>query len=174
MALRSTSDRYKYIYGSNATRLDSDYGTGTDGPQPIRSPAEKKAATVPERQANPQKNTSGRKSAAALTAFDGKYTLIVAIAVFLCVAASLVYVRGTVRLYALSTQDSELKTEKSKLQSRQTALQTEIDKNINLEEIRAFAEEELNMVYPGSDQVIYYESDTSDYFRQYESIDVGN
>ena len=53
-------------------------------------------------------------------------------------------------------------------------LQTEIDKNINLDEIRTFAEEELHMVYPGPEQVIYYNNSTSDYFRQYESVDTVN
>ena len=36
MALHSTSERYKYIYGSNVTKLDSEehYGDGTYGAQP--------------------------------------------------------------------------------------------------------------------------------------------
>ena len=71
----------------------------------------------------------------------------------------------------LSAQISSLKTEKAELLSKQIALQTEIDKNINLDEIRTFAEEKLQMTYPVQDRVIYYNDSTSDYFRQYESVD---
>ena len=82
--------------------------------------------------------------------------------------------QGTVRLNNLSAQIADLKSEKENLLSEQNALQTEIDKNINLDEIRTFAEEELHMVYPGADQIIYYNSSTEDYFRQYESVDTAN
>lgn len=92
----------------------------------------------------------------------------------LAVAVAFMYVQGTVRLNNLSAQIADLKSEKENLLSEQNALQTEIDKNINLDEIRTFAEEKLHMVYPGADQIIYYNSSTEDYFRQYESVDTAN
>ncbi len=181
MALHSTSERYKYIYGSNVTKMDSEehYGDGTHGAQPerkreIRRKRADSAAPQRKKPLDPEKEAAIRRNKERLLEFDWKYTLITAMAVIICVAAALVYVRGTVYLNDLETEVSSLTTEKADLLSEQNALQTEIDKNINLDEIRAYAEDELQMVYPDSEQVIYYSSSTSDYFRQYESVDTSN
>ena len=181
MALHSTSERYNYIYGSNVTRLDSEkhYGDGTYGAQPerkrkIRRKDAANEAVHREKPVNPEKEAAIQRNKERLLEFDWKYTLITAVAVIICAAAALVYVRGTVHLNDLEAKVSSLKTEKADLLSEQNALQTEIDKNINLDEIRTYAEEKLHMVYPGPDQVIYYKSSTSDYFRQYESVDASN
>ena len=170
----------KYIYGSNVTKLDSEehYGDGTYGAQPekkrkVRREKAAKAA-VQEKVVNPEKEAAIRRNKERLLVFDWKYTIITAVAIIICVAAALMYVQGTVRLNNLSAQIADLKSEKENLLSEQNALQTEIDKNINLDEIRTFAEEELHMVYPGADQIIYYNSSTEDYFRQYESVDTAN
>ena len=125
-------------------------------------------------EAEAEKEAAIRRNKERLLVFDWKYTLITAVAIIICVAAALMYVQGTVRLNNLSAQIADLKSEKENLLSEQNALQTEIDKNINLDEIRTFAEEELHMAYPGADQIIYYNSSTEDYFRQYESVDTAN
>ena len=180
MALHSTSERYRYIYGSNVRRLDSEAAYGEDIPElrPDRKRSVRSRRTEKKSRAkkpvNPEKEAAIQRNRARLLEFDWKYTIITAVALVLCVAAALVYVRGTVRLNDLSAQISSLKSEKKDLLSEQNALQTEIDKNINLDEIRTFAEEELHMVYPGPEQVIYYNNRTSDYFRQYESVDTVN
>ncbi len=41
---------------------------------------------------------------------------------------------------------------------------------MDLEEIRQKATGELGMVYPGKDQIIYFEVDSSDYMNQYQDI----
>lgn len=179
MALHSTSERYKYIYGSNAARLDGE----TAYPESSRraGQAEKdgwqRRAVRKEREvrpSDPQKQAAVRNNIAKLKEFDWKFTIVVVASLVLIVTAGLVYLQGTVQLHDLSTQIASLKSEREDLLSEQNALQTEIDKNINLDEIRTFAEEELDMVYPGPGQVIYYNSSTSDYFRQYESVDLAN
>lgn len=181
MALHSTSERYNYIYGSNVTKLDGEgrYGDGTYGAQPKKKKnnrARRAAETrvQKERPVNPEKEAAIQRNKERLQVFDWKYTVITAVAVIICAAAALVYLGGRVHLNNLSSEISSLKSEKEELLSEQNALQTEIDKNINLDEIRTFAEEELHMVYPGPEQVIYYNSSTSDYFRQYESVDTSN
>ena len=181
MALRSTSERYKYIYGSNVTKLDrgEHYEDGTYGIQPEKKSTVRTKKTVntsfdKEKMLNPEKAEAIRRNRERLLEFDWKYMMITAIAVIVCMTAALVYVRGTVYLNNLSTEISSLKSEREDLLSEQNALRTEIDKNINLDEIRTFAEEKLHMVYPGPEQVIYYNKSTSDYFRQYESVDASN
>lgn len=179
MAFHNTSDRYKYIYGSNVTKLDTieDYDTGVRKLKPEsqrtvrkqnveKRPAQKTKVTNPETEAAIQKNR------ARFLEFDWKYTLVTAAAIMICAVSCLAYVGGTVHLNNLSAQVSALKTQKAELESKQAALQAEIDKNINLDEIRTFAEKELHMIYPDPDHMIYYTDGTSDYFRQYESVDV--
>lgn len=181
MAFHTTSDRYKYIYGSSVRKLDSPESYGG---APVRKTEPGKKSTQRrrtsgarvsrEKPVNPEKAAAIEKNRARLREFDWKYTVIAGIAVVICMAAALVFVRGSVHLNSLSAQLTDLKSQKEQLLSEQNALQTEIDKNINLDEIRTFAEEELHMVYPGPDQVIYYEDSTDDYFRQYESVRAGN
>ncbi len=174
MAFQSTSERYRYIYGNTAAKPgDSDYEGELQIPDMAASPArEAEPARQPERKRvpDPAREAAVRRNIARHLEFDWKYTVIAVIAVLVCVVFALGYVGGTVRLNAMSSEISELKSRKESLLSKQTALQTEIDKEINLDEIRVFAEEELNMVYPNSEHVIYYNSGGSDYFRQYESF----
>lgn len=181
MAFHSTSDRYKYIYGSSVRKLDDSESYGSvprkkEEPERRRSPGRRAAAgqIVRERPSNPEKEAAIEKNKARLKEFDWKYTVIAGVAVAICMAAALVFVRGSVYLNSLSAQLTDLKSQKEQLLSEQNALQTEIDKNINLDEIRVYAEEELHMVYPGPDRVIYYNDSTDDYFRQYESVSAGN
>lgn len=179
MAFHNTSDRYNYIYGSNVTKLDQigDYDTGIRKKKPesggntrkqnvAKRPAPKAKMTNPETEAAIQKNR------ARFLEFDWKYTMVTAVAIMICAVSCLAYVGGTVHLNNLSGQVSALKTQKAELESKQAALQAEIDKNINLDEIRTFAEQELHMTYPDPDHMIYYTDGTNDYFRQYESVDV--
>lgn len=179
MAFHNTSERYKYIYGSNVTKLDNleEYDSRTWEREPgedkkvrkqtvTKRPVEKTKVTNPDTEAAIQKNR------AKFLEFDWKYTMVTATAILICALSSLAYVGGTVHLHNLSSQVSALKTQKAELESKQAALQAEIDKSINLDEIRTFAEKELDMTYPDTEHMIYYTDGTSDYFRQYESVDV--
>lgn len=64
---------------------------------------------------------------------------------------------------ALESEVLELKTDNDAEQKR-------IDTSVDLESIRKKAIEELGMVYPAEDQIIYFEVDTTDYMNQYEDI----
>jgi cell division protein FtsL len=174
MSFRSTSDRYNYIFGSTVSKTQEDayvssrsktikrggaaYQFGSVAPVPQEAPKEKKKKPKKEQQVQD---------------FDWKYTVIVSVAILVIIACSIYYVKGTVTLHNLSGQLTELKQEKTRLISRQTALETEIDKATNLEEIGKYAQENLGMVYPSKDRTIYYTDDYSDYIRQYESVETG-
>lgn len=179
MAFHNTSDRYKYIYGSNVTKLDyrGEYDTGAEAqraeaPKKVRKQNTASRPSSKPKMTNPETTSAIQKNQAKFLEFDWKYTLVTAVAILICAVSCLAYVGGTVQLNALSSEMSALKTQKAELESKQAALQAEIDKNINLDEIRTFAEKELNMTYPEPDHMIYYTDGTSDYFRQYESVDV--
>lgn len=179
MAFHNTSERYKYIYGSNVTRLDNiedyDTGIGKQKPETQRNVRKQNVAKRPapeKKMTNPETDAAIQKNRARFLEFDWKYTMVTAAAIVICAASCLAFVGETVHLNNLSGQVSALKTQKAELESKQAALQAEIDKNINLDEIRIFAEKELHMTYPDPDHMIYYTDGTSDYFRQYESVDM--
>lgn len=96
--------------------------------------------------------------------------------VFLAVAmAAMVGVCG-VYLKLQSDIANRMKTVAA-LESQVTSLKTDNDANlkrintsIDLESIKNTAINELGMVYPSKDQIIYFHIDTSDYMNQYEDI----
>ena len=165
MALRNTSERYEYIYGSNVRKLETD----TAGKQTAKTVPAKKNLRRPEQRRTGNKAADSeaaaaiQKNAAKFLAFDWKYTLVALIAVIICSAAAMFNV--------MEKQISDLKTEKTSLESKQSAIQAEIDKSINLDQIKDYAEKKLHMIYPKDSDVLLYQRDSDDYFRQYESVD---
>lgn len=82
-------------------------------------------------------------------------------------------------IYLLSVQSS-VTTSHNKVESLQAELQAvradndakevALNKSIDLAEIYKIATEELGMVYPSEDQVVYYQRSDGGYVRQYEEI----
>ena len=175
MALRNTSERYEYIYGSNVRKLETD----TAGKQTAKAVPAKKNVRRPEQRRTGNKAADSeaaaaiQKNAAKFLAFDWKYTLIAVIAVVLCASAAMFYLHGTVQLNVMEKQISDLKTEKATLLSKQNAIKAEIDKSINLDEIKEYAEKNLHMIYPEDSNILIYKGESNDYFRQYESVNSG-
>ena len=175
MALRNTSERYEYIYGSNVRKLETD----TAGKQTAKAVPAKKNVRRPEQRRTGNKAADSeaaaaiQKNAAKFLAFDWKYTLIAVIAVVLCASAAMFYLHGTVQLNVMEKQISDLKTEKATLLSKQNAIKAEIDKSINLDEIKEYAEKNLHMIYPEDSNILLYKGESNDYFRQYESVNSG-
>lgn len=163
MALNNTTDRYNYIYGSNARkveRFEEDY-IGTTSPRKEN----------PSRNNPPETKKKVRAQGKHQEAFDWKYTFMTVSALaFLCLGA-LFYVGETAKMNQLAKEIKVLKTQKAELQSEQVAIQSEIDKSINLDDIRDYAEKKLKLTVPDHSSIIYYNQDSSDYFRQYESVE---
>ena len=88
------------------------------------------------------------------------------IAVIICSAAAMFYLHANAQLNVMEKQISDLKTEKTSLESKQSAIQAGIDKSI-----KDYAEKKLHMIYPKDSDVLLYQRDSDDYFRQYESVD---
>lgn len=161
MSLNNTSERYDYIFGNTARKVDNsymDYQTTSPGKW-----------NVPQQK--PQTKTKREPRIKVEDRFDSKYTFMIILALGVMALAAFINIRQTSRMNALAHDIKVLKTEKADLQSRQVSIQSEIDKAVNLDHIRQYAEDKLDMVYPDHDNVIYYHQDSSDYFRQYESVD---
>lgn len=176
MAFRDTSERYEYIYGSNVKKLDRETAGSTKSGSPKRAGnTARKSEYAVERSkaASAHSETAIQKNTARFLAFDWKYTLIAVIAVVFCASAAMFYLHGTVKLNVIEKQISDLKTEKATLLSKQNAIKAEIDKSINLDEIKEYAEKNLHMIYPEDSNVLLYKGESNDYFRQYESVNSG-
>ena len=159
MALRNTSERYEYIYGSNVRKLETD----TAGKQTAKAVPAKKNVRRPEQRRTGNKAADSeaaaaiQKNAAKFLAFDWKYTLVALIAVIICSAAAMFYLHANAQLNVMEKQISDLKTE--------------IDKSIIFYQIKDYAEKKFHMIYPKDSDVLLYQRDSDDYFRQYESVD---
>ena len=174
MALRNTSERYEYIYGNNARKLEKDTVVSVKGNAEHKKQHASKPKYAEERHStrvNTKTTERIQKNRARFLAFDWKYTVVTLIAVVMCASAAMFYLHATVQLNVMEKQITDLKTEKTALLSKQSALQSEIDKSINLDEIRAYAEKNLHMITPKDSNVILYRGEAYDYFRQYESVD---
>ena len=151
MALRNTSERYEYIYGSNVRKLETD----TAGKQTAKADPAKKNVRRPEQRRTGNKAADSeaaaaiQKNAAKFLAFDWKYTLVALIAVIICSAAAMFYLHANAQLNVMEKQISDL----------------------NLDQIKDYAEKKLHMIYPKDSDVLLYQRDSDDYFRQYESVD---
>ena len=64
---------------------------------------------------------------------------------------------------ALENQVTDLKTDNDATLKR-------INTSIDLETVKNTAINELGMVYPSKEQIVYFQIDTADYMNQYEDI----
>ncbi len=185
MALNNTHDRYNYIYGSTARDL-AEYKYVPDRfsavperkkPVPEKKKVKKKVpAGTKKKMSEVRRNreAAAEKNRDRMKSFDWKYTMVIVASLAFIVAGALLYLHEKNVVEERTQEIYALKEEKVKLLSRRGALQSEIDKNVNLSQIEDYAINTLNMTYPDKDRIIYYTGETKDYFRQYESVGTGN
>ena len=146
----STSDEFDeaFIYGAEAPERE-----------PAREPRRADVRRMPYVRRQPRIRA---------TAFGWGYVLFVAVAtaIVLFAAISLLSVRSDI----VSTQRQVEKAEEQlqKLRAENNAKEIYLNKSIDLNEVYRIATEELGMVYPSADQVIYYDRSDGGYVRQYE------
>ena len=185
MAIKNTNDRYNYIFGNTARELvEFDYTPEQFSAVPVRKrPAPEKKKEKKRIPAGKQKKMievrkkreeAAEKNRDKMKSFDWKYTMVILLSLLFIVAGALIYLHEQNVVEEKTQQVYALKEEKVKLLSRRGALQSEIDKTVNLSEIESFAKNVLKMRYPDRSRTIYYTGETEDYFRQYESVDTGN
>lgn len=143
----------EYIHGSAARQLQA---------VPKREPDRHEAPGGISSQTLKNRRRAARMSV--------QYVLFLVVATVVTLAVVIGYLQLTSevgnrskRIHALELQIKDTKAEND-------ANYNDIMKKINLEEIRRVAIEELHMVYAQKNQVIFYETEESDYVRQYEDI----
>ncbi len=179
MGFQNTSQRYEYIFGSSVRQLDAGIESQAAAlpARPDESPSARPEKKLPGRRR--RRRQAGRaerqkaieRNRAFFLSFDWKYTFIIVVSLFFVLMGALAYVRETAVITAKERQIYAMKEEKVRLLSKQSALESEIEKGTDLRKIEEYAKKNLGMVYPTRDMTIYYTGGSDDYFRQYEIVD---
>lgn len=117
-----------------------------------------------------QARVSARKNQQKALQMSPGYVMFLTVAMVAMVGVCGVYLKlqsdiaGRMKtVAALESQVTDLKTDNDATLKR-------INTSINLENIKNTAINELGMVYPSKDQIVYFEIDRADYMNQYEDI----
>lgn len=154
----SRYERYQYIYGNNARTVEVE----------VQEPVRKQRETQ-------QKNTRRKvKSNPRVLEFSGRFTVNVALCVAALVLVCVTYLNGQHRLNKQISNISAKRAELTSMINENHALASNLDKKVDYDEIRVYAEESLGMVTPTEGNTIYYEGTSSDYVRQYAEIPAMN
>ncbi len=160
--MEAKNKRYQYndytTYGNTARKLQviPDYEESGDL-EPIRRPAR-------EKRRKPKANTG-------MDLFSLFFlTIAIAVSLYTCVE----YLQVQSGVTERNKEIAELERDLTKLQNQNKDALSKINTSLDLNYIYKIATTELGMVYPNENQVIPYESNLSDYVRQYEEIPEGN
>ena len=152
---RTTSGyrRQSYIEGNAARKLETP-------PQRRRKPAQKKS----------NKTYVRRKQQVKVMPMNIGYIGVMTAALVVVSIVLLGYVRLQSSITLHVNNISQLESEVNSLKLSNDELYTKIVSNVDLEEIKRIAVNELGMKYAKEGQVVPYSSQGSDYVRQYSEI----
>lgn len=150
----SAGGKSTYVYGNTVRKLDVERNPKVD------------------REENRQReyNKQRRSDMEYISSMNIGYVL------FLVVSAVIVF--GAMgHFLVLSSQVNKNKNAVAKLKESTINLKADnddyerrLERNLNIEEIKRIAIEELGMVYPTGDQIVNYEYSENDYVRQYSDV----
>lgn len=84
-----------------------------------------------------------------------------------------VYIHLTSQLNSTMNKVASLESQVINLTAENDSMEKRIETSVDLNKIRKQATEELGMVYPKEDQIVYYHVDNNDYMEQYKDIPSG-
>ncbi len=140
-----------YVYGN--TVLKQDYAQ------------QRRQEYYPERQASRQV----RKNRDKALGMNPGYVMFLAAAAVLALVICVNYIQMQSQIAGRSENITKLQQELADLKEENNTRYNTLIDSINLEEIRERAEE-MGMVYASPDQVVEYESPSTDYVKQHDSI----
>lgn len=146
----------KYVHGSAA--------------RPLPKQAPKKPTNVPKKK--PKTRTSKKQSKAVQrrSQLNFIYTIAVASVVVILFYTCYQYLNLQASVQNHKSELTQLEADLTSLKDANDDLEMSIQMSIDYDSIYDTAINDLGMVYPGRDNVIYYESGESEYVQQYGSI----
>lgn len=93
-------------------------------------------------------------------------SISLALTMYICIG----YVHGQITLVSMDKSIASLEDQILSLKDENSAIKDSEEETMTLEEIYKIATSELGMVHPNDSQIITYESNVSDYVRQYSDV----
>ncbi len=160
-------ERYQLIYGNNVRKLE------VEEVAHIPEPRERQTPVVEQKQRKKKKKRVSkyvRRNQERALEFNASYTGVLCAALMAVVISSVVYLTGQNKLNTQANLVSSKQKVLAAMINENNAKEANLEKSIDLEEIRDFAINSLGLQEPTQDQIIYYDSINSDYVKQYEQI----
>ena len=150
-----------YIDGNTVRKLQ---------PNPNRRSEETHRELVEKQKRKRAVRAAARRNQEKAMQMSPGYVMFLVLATAVMVGISGIYLMLRTELTGRMKHVASLKSQVLDLKTSNDAEQKRIDTSVNLDEIRQKAMGELGMVYPGKDQIQYFEIDSSDYMNQYQDI----
>ncbi|WP_167956902.1 septum formation initiator family protein [Anaerosporobacter faecicola] len=174
---KNVQDRYyqrdHYVDGTTARKLQAvpDYNDQSDyddyDDYDYEEERRRKQQTYQERK---RRERAAKRRREKTKTMDGVSLLLLVGAVTLTFFVCIQYIRVQADMTALSKSIAAKESEVIKLKKDNNAAMEEISRTYDLSYVYKIATKELGMVFPEKDQVIKYDSQKSDYVKQFEEI----
>lgn len=160
-------EKYQIIYGNNVRKLDEAEIVHVPEPKESQTPVIEKEQV---RQRKKRASKYVRRNRQKALEFDAGYTVVLTVALAALVIVCVVYLTGQNKLNTQVNTITSKQAELATLLNENKAQKANLEKSIDLESIREYATNTLGLQEPTQEQVIYYDSVSSDYVKQYEQV----
>lgn len=155
---RNNSRSNTYIEGNTVRKVNA---------VPQRDPREERERIGErEQRANRQVRENRRR---AMQMSPG-YVLFLTAAVALTLGVCAVFIQLQSEINTRMRNVASMESQILDLKTDNDATMNRIETSINMEDIKNAAIDQLGMVYPGQDQIVYFKVDANDYMNQYRDI----
>ena len=162
MSARHTSVRRNNTYSKRQGQM---YVYGNTAPKPEYEPR-RQHVSKPQKKVSHQVRRNRRKA----LRINQSYVVFLSIAAILALIICVNYVQLQSRLTSHSKNITAMQKELANLKEENNTRYNAVMDSVNLDEIREKAQKKLGMVYASPEQVVEYQSPSSDYVKQYENI----
>ena len=150
-----------YMYGSAAPKMMPNAAPQQQPSNPIFDEQERR------RQLRERRNLARAKRMSALN------FVLMMMATAMIFGMCAVYIQLQSELNSRMSHVAELESELIALRTDNDIMEKRIETSVNYDEVKERAINELGMVYPSKNQVVYYHIDETDYMEQYDEIPNG-
>lgn len=167
----NVSQRRNLYYTDGSAARKAEFAPNYDRPvrrqEPQRAPQRKTEYRTGAQRAQAQKR---REQAERALAFDLRYTMFVVAAVAIMVVACVYMLYMESRINTQQNNINSMTSQLEKLENENTAYAMSLNNMYTLDDIYDVASNELGMVYAKKGQIVYYESASEDYVKQYQDV----
>ncbi|MGN0466921.1 MAG: hypothetical protein ACI4F9_11330 [Lachnospiraceae bacterium] len=159
-------ERYQLIYGNNVRKLDEEVVH-------IPEPRENQTPVVTNKQTKQKKKRVSsyvKRNREKAMEFNASYTVVLTVALTAIVIICIAYLTGQNKLNTQINLITSKQKELAAIVNENHAKKANLEKSIDLEEIRDFAINSLGLQEPTQSQIIYYDGVNADYVKQYEQV----